>query len=171
TVCPVLATVHDSEGLNQQIYNRCVGTRYCANNCPYKVRHFNWFEYPRGDELQRMVLNPDVTVRERGVMEKCSFCVQRIQLAKIEAKNEGRPLRDGDVQPACQQSCPADAITFGDMNNPESRVSRKMSDPRHYRVLEELGVLPSVGYMTLVRDTDGSESTDSIGAKGTAIHG
>jgi molybdopterin-containing oxidoreductase family iron-sulfur binding subunit len=171
TVCPVLATVHDSEGLNQQIYNRCVGTRYCANNCPYKVRHFNWFEYPRGDELQRMVLNPDVTVRERGVMEKCSFCVQRMQLAKIEAKNEGRPLRDGDVQPACQQSCPADAITFGDMNNPESRVSRKMSDPRHYRVLEELGVLPSVGYMTLVRDTDGSESTGSFGAKGAAIHG
>ena len=171
TVCPVLATVHDSEGLNQQIYNRCVGTRYCANNCPYKVRHFNWFEYPRGDELHRMVLNPDVTVRERGVMEKCSFCVQRIQLAKIEAKNEGRSLKDGDIQPACQQSCPADAITFGDMNDPESRVSRAMTDPRFYRVLEELGVRPSIGYMTLVRDTEDSESRPSVNEKGAGIHG
>ena len=171
TVCPVLATVHDSEGLNQQIYNRCVGTRYCANNCPYKVRHFNWFEYPRGDELHRMVLNPDVTVRERGVMEKCSFCVQRIQLAKIEAKNEGRSLRDGDIQPACQQSCPADAITFGDMNDPESRVSRAMTDPRFYRVLEELGVRPSIGYMTLVRDNEDSGSTPSVNEKGAGIHG
>jgi molybdopterin-containing oxidoreductase family iron-sulfur binding subunit len=155
TVCPVLATVHNSEGLNQQVYNRCVGTRYCANNCPYKVRHFNWFQYPRGDEIARMVLNPDVTVRDRGVMEKCTFCVQRIQLAKIEAKNEGRALRDGDVKSACQQSCPADAIIFGDVNDPNSEVSRKMKDPRTYRVLEELGVRPSIGYMTLVRNSDG----------------
>jgi molybdopterin-containing oxidoreductase family iron-sulfur binding subunit len=159
TVCPVLATVHDSEGLNQQVYNRCVGTRYCANNCPYKIRHFNWFQYPRGDELQKMVLNPDVTVRDRGVMEKCSFCVQRIQLAKIEAKNEGRPLKDGDIKTACQQSCPADAIAFGDMNDPASAVSQKMKDPRFYRVLEELGVRPSVGYLTQVRNT-GEQSTE-----------
>lgn len=169
TVCPVLATVHDTEGLNQQVYNRCVGTRYCANNCPYKVRHFNWFRYPHGDELHRMILNPDVTVRERGVMEKCSFCVQRIQLAKIEAKNEGRPLRDGDVKPACQQSCPADAIIFGDMNDPQSEVSKKIRDPRYYRVLEEIGVRPSVGYLTLVRDNDRLEPVAD--EKGGALHG
>lgn len=154
TVCPVLATVHSEEGLNQQIYNRCVGTRYCANNCPYKIRRFNWFQYRHGDEMHKMVLNPDVTVRDRGVMEKCSFCIQRISLAKIEAKNNGRPLKDGDVQPACVQSCPADAIVFGDMNDPASEVSKRMKDPRFYRVLEELGVRPSVGYMTLVRNRD-----------------
>ncbi|MDZ7288942.1 MAG: 4Fe-4S dicluster domain-containing protein [candidate division KSB1 bacterium] len=154
TVCPVLATVHNEEGLNQQIYNRCVGTRYCANNCPYKVRRFNWFQYRHGDEMHKMVLNPDVTVRDRGVMEKCSFCIQRIQLAKIEAKRDGRPLQDGDVQPACVQSCPAQAIVFGDMNDPNSEVSKRMKDPRYYRVLEELGVHPAVGYMTLVRNRD-----------------
>lgn len=152
TVCPVLATVHNSEGLNQQVYNRCVGTRYCANNCPYKIRRFNWFEYQRGDEMQKMVLNPDVTVRDRGVMEKCSLCTQRIQLAKIDAKHEGRKLEDGDVQPACAQSCPAKAIVFGDMNDPESKLTKQMNDKRYYRVLEELGVRPSVGYMTLVRN-------------------
>jgi len=152
TVCPVLATVHNEEGLNQQVYNRCVGTRYCANNCPYKIRRFNWFEYERGDEMQKMVLNPDVTVRDRGVMEKCSFCIQRIELAKIEARNSGTPLKDGDIQPACAQSCPAQAIVFGDMNAPESEVSKRMKDPRFYRVLEEIGVRPSVGYMTLIHD-------------------
>ncbi|MBX2990075.1 MAG: 4Fe-4S dicluster domain-containing protein [Bacteroidetes bacterium] len=154
TVCPVLATVHNDEGLNQQIYNRCVGTRYCANNCPYKIRRFNWFHYYRGDDMQRMVLNPDVTVRDRGVMEKCSFCVQRIQLAKIEAKRDGRPVKDGDVQPACAQSCPAKAIMFGDMNDPKSTIAAQMKDPRYYRVLEEIGVKPSVGYMTLVHDRE-----------------
>ncbi len=154
TVCPVLATVHSEEGLNQQVYNRCVGTRYCANNCPYKIRRFNWFQYPRGDEMRKMVLNPDVTVRDRGVMEKCSFCFQRIQLGKIEAKREGRRVRDIDIQPACAQSCPAGAIVFGDMNDPNSEVSQRMNDPRFYRVLEELGVRPSVGYMTLVRNRD-----------------
>jgi len=152
TVCPVLATVHNDEGLNQQVYNRCVGTRYCANNCPYKIRRFNWFKYKRGDEMQKMVLNPDVTVRDRGVMEKCSFCIQRIELAKIEAKNSGSPLKDGDIQPACAQSCPAQAIVFGDMNDLESKVSKRMKDPRFYRVLEEIGVRPSVGYMTLIHD-------------------
>ncbi|MBI5473956.1 MAG: 4Fe-4S dicluster domain-containing protein [Ignavibacteriae bacterium] len=154
TVCPVLATVHNDEGLNQQVYNRCVGTRYCANNCPYKVRRFNWFEYRHGDEMHKMVLNPDVTVRDRGVMEKCSFCVQRIQLAKIDAKKDGRKLKDGDAMPACAQSCPANAIVFGDMNDPESEIVRRMKDARTYRVLEELGVRPSVSYMTLIRNRE-----------------
>ncbi len=155
TVCPVLATVHSDEGLNQQVYNRCVGTRYCSNNCPYKVRRFNWFEYEHGDDMHKLVLNPDITVRERGVMEKCSLCIQRIQEGKIEAKRNGVPVRDGSVKPACQQSCPANAIVFGDMNDPESEITRKVKDPRYYRVLEEIGVRPSVGYMTLVRNDDG----------------
>jgi molybdopterin-containing oxidoreductase family iron-sulfur binding subunit len=152
TVCPVLATVHSAEGLNQQIYNRCVGTRYCANNCPYKVRRFNWFDYPHEDALQNLVLNPDVAVRSRGVMEKCSFCVQRIQDAKLEARRRGEDLEDGAVQTACQQSCPAGAIVFGDLNDPESEVSRRMRDPRRYRVLAELNVRPAVGYLGLVRN-------------------
>ena len=151
TVCPVLATVHSDEGLNQQVYNRCVGTRYCANNCPYKARRFNWFHYAREDALANMVLNPDVTVRSRGVMEKCTFCVQRIQEAKLEAKRQGRPLRDGRLQTACQQSCPAQAIHFGDLNDPNSKVAQLMASGRRYRVLEELNVRPSVGYLKVVR--------------------
>ncbi len=154
TVCPVQATVQSSEGLNQQIYNRCIGTRYCANNCPYKVRRFNWFNYPREDRLQNLVLNPDVTVRSRGVMEKCSLCVQRIQDAKAESKRTDRPLQDGDIQPACVQSCPAGAIVFGDMNDEESRLSHLKHDPRHFTVLAELGIRPVVGYLTLVRNRE-----------------
>ena len=156
TVCPVLATVHSAEGLNQQVYNRCVGTRYCANNCPYKARRFNWFDYPREDKLYNMVLNPDVTVRSRGVMEKCTFCIQRIQEAKIEARRRGEKLADGDIQPACQQTCPAGAIVFGDMNDPSSRVARLMKSPRHYRVLDDLNVGPSVTYLALVRNREES---------------
>ena len=159
-VCPVSATPHSDEGLNQMAYNRCVGTKYCVNNCPYKVRRFNWFQYVQNDEfdfasnsdLGRMVLNPDVTVRSRGVVEKCSFCVQRIQEKKIKAKVDGRMLEDGEIQTACVQSCPANALVFGDMNNPESKISKYMKNERNYHLLEELHTLPSVGYLTKVRN-------------------
>lgn len=160
TVCPVLATNHSSEGLNQMTYNRCVGTRYCANNCPYKVRRFNWFNYveyhrfkninPAQDDLGRMVLNPDVTVRSRGVMEKCSMCVQRIQAGKLEAKKAGVRPKDGSINTACAQSCPTNAITFGDLNDQQSKVAEMEQDSRKYEVLEVIGVKPSVFYMTKV---------------------
>ena len=152
TVCPVLATVHSDEGLNQQVYNRCVGTRYCANNCPFKVRRFNWFDYPRDDATANLALNPDVTVRSRGVMEKCSFCVQRIQEAKIAARGRGEELAVDAVRTACQQSCPAGAIAFGDLLDPGSEIARTVADPRHYRLFEELNIQPSVGYLRLVRN-------------------
>jgi molybdopterin-containing oxidoreductase family iron-sulfur binding subunit len=153
SVCPVLATVHSSDGLNQQVYNRCVGTRYCANNCPYKVRRFNWFDYPREDRFANLVLNPDVAVRTRGVMEKCSMCAQRIEEARIVSKQQGTPIADGAIRMACEQSCPAEAIVFGDLNDPKSRISALKKDARHYRLLEELNVDPAVGYMKLVRNT------------------
>jgi molybdopterin-containing oxidoreductase family iron-sulfur binding subunit len=161
TVCPVLATVHSSDGINQQVYNRCVGTRYCANNCPYKVRRFNWFQYANNDrfdynmnsDLGRMVLNPDVVVRSRGVMEKCSLCTQRIQAGKLRAEAAGRPLADGDIRTACQQACPAEAIVFGDLAGTESEVARRQASPRFYHVLEELNTRPVVGYLTRIRNT------------------
>lgn len=171
TVCPVLATVHSDEGLNVQAYNRCVGTRYCANNCPYKVRRFNWFRYHHDDALQNLALNPDVTVRTRGVMEKCSMCVQRIELGKIEASVNNQPLADGDVQTACQQSCPADAIIFGDMNDPQSKIYQAMKDPRRYRVLEEFNFRPAVSYLRMVKnreeeaDTGAATPQESDGGK------
>ncbi len=158
TVCPVLATVHGAEGLNEQAYNRCVGTRYCANNCPYKVRRFNWFKYQHEDAVQNLAMNPDVTVRTRGVMEKCSMCVQRIEEAKINAKRNDRPLVDGEALTACQQSCPARAIEFGDLNDPTSRVHVAAKGPRSYRVLEEFNFRPSVGYLRMVRNSDAEEA-------------
>jgi len=162
TVCPVLATVHSSDGLNHMAYNRCVGTRYCANNCPYKVRRFNWFNYWNdsrfdnylNNEFTQLVLNPDVTSRSRGVMEKCSMCIQRIQAGKLTAKIEKRPLKDGDIKMACQQACSANAIIFGDGNDPDSEVSKALRSERIYYVLEEINTQPGIGYMTKIRNTD-----------------
>lgn len=174
-VCPVNATNHSSEGLNQMAYNRCIGTRYCANNCPYKVRRFNWLDYTKADiwpanqprlqeesvpfmadNLTRMVLNPDVTVRSRGVIEKCSFCVQRIQEGKLTAKTEGRVLRDSDVRTACQTSCPTGAITFGDMNDKKGDLTMKLESPLNYIALEEINVRSSVTYTMKVNNRDKS---------------
>ncbi|MCB0342371.1 MAG: TAT-variant-translocated molybdopterin oxidoreductase [Pseudobdellovibrionaceae bacterium] len=152
TVCPVAATTHGSEGTNDMIYNRCVGTRYCANNCPYKVRRFNWFDYTNLRSPLHMALNPEVTVRSRGVMEKCTFCTHRIMQAKQTARNESRNLRDGDVQVACEQSCPTQAIVFGDMNDENSRVSKEFKNARTYSLLEELNNVPSVRYQTHIRN-------------------
>ena len=145
-VCPVYATYHNAEGLNVQVYNRCVGTFYCANNCPYTVRYFNWFE-PEWPEPLQLQHNPDVAVRPGGVMEKCTFCIQRIKRAKQDAAEEGRPVADGDVQPACVQSCPAEAMAFGDLNDPNSKVSRLAESGRATRLLEELGTKPKVFYL------------------------
>jgi molybdopterin-containing oxidoreductase family iron-sulfur binding subunit len=165
-VCPVSATNHSSEGLNQMAYNRCIGTKYCINNCPYKVRRFNWFRYATNDafdynmnsDMGRMVLNPDVVVRERGVVEKCSFCVQRIQEKKLLAKLENRPLADGEIQTACMQACPAGAIIFGDMNNKQAKLMDLFTDQRNYNLLEEIHTLPSVGYLTKVRNREEDNS-------------
>lgn len=178
-VCPVAATNHSSEGINQMAYNRCIGTRYCANNCPFKVRRFNWLDYTGADSfpdnqdqtivgkfdpvvhqmndpLTRMVLNPDVTVRSRGVMEKCSFCVQRLQHAKLDAKKNNRPLKDGEAKTACMQACNADAIVFGNIGDKESRISKDREDnpQRLFYSLEQLHVLPNVSYLAKVRNTD-----------------
>jgi MoCo/4Fe-4S cofactor protein with predicted Tat translocation signal len=185
-VCPVSATNHSSEGMNQMAYNRCIGTRYCANNCPFKVRRFNWEDYTgassfkndqdqRGvgklnesvlmmnDELPRMVLNPDVVVRSRGVMEKCSFCVQRLQDGKLKAKKENRVLADGDVVTACQQACPTEAIVFGNVNDPKTAISkiRTENEQRLYHVLEELHVLPNITYLAKVRNQE-SEAKEKV---------
>ena len=154
SVCPVLATVHSSEGLNMQVYNRCVGTRYCENNCPYKVRRFNWFEYPHADPIANLALNPDVTVRSRGVMEKCTFCVQRIEEVKIKARNEGRAINDNEIQPACQQSCPANAIIFGDLTDLKSRVAQLKKSGRNYTLLDELNLRPALSYLAKVRNSE-----------------
>ncbi|NKQ38426.1 MAG: 4Fe-4S dicluster domain-containing protein, partial [Methanosarcinales archaeon] len=185
-VCPVNATNHSSEGLNQMTYNRCIGTRYCANNCPYKVRRFNWFDYQGADSfsadeefilpivdndfdgdysfnsdenklglhssMARMVLNPDVTVRGRGVIEKCSFCVQRIQLGKLKAKKANRPLKEDDITSPCFSVCSAGAIVFGDTNNPDSAIRKAWDDERAFGVIEEIHTLPSVRYLVKVRN-------------------
>ena len=162
TVCPVLATTHSSEGLNQMTYNRCIGTKYCGNNCPYKVRRFNWFRYNDNDAfdfhfnnpLGKMVINPDVTVRTRGVMEKCSFCVQRIQEGKLKAKRDGKSPNEVEVKTACQKACPSNAIVFGDLHNENSEVSKLYKNERGFGVLEELNVQSSVMYMTKIRNTE-----------------
>ncbi len=161
-VCPVAALSHSDEGLSQVTYNRCIGTRYCMNNCPYKVRRFNWYEYVNNNsfdynmnsDLGKLVLNPDVTVRQRGVVEKCTFCVQRIQEKKLQAKAEDRELRDGDILTACQQSCPADAIQFGNLMDKKSEVSRTNDTGRMYHLLESLHTLPSLSYLTKVRNKE-----------------
>jgi molybdopterin-containing oxidoreductase family iron-sulfur binding subunit len=146
-VCPVFASVHGSnEQINLQVYNRCVGTRYCANNCPYQMRVFNWRDYSRPDPLPNQ-FNPNVTVRRRGVMEKCTFCVQRIKRAEDKAKSENRPLADGEVQTACAQVCPTNAIVFGRLDDPESRVSILARNDRAVQMLDYLGTLPSVTYL------------------------
>ncbi|MGC6471156.1 MAG: 4Fe-4S dicluster domain-containing protein, partial [Flavobacteriales bacterium] len=160
TVCPVAATSHSAEGQNHMAYNRCVGTRYCANNCPYKVRRFNWFNYAENDafdynmndDLGKMVLNPDVTVRVRGVMEKCSMCIQMIQKTKLDAKTEGRKVRDKDAQTACSIACPTNALVFGDVNDKNSEVKVLKEDERQYYLLEEINTAPSVFYQTKIRN-------------------
>jgi molybdopterin-containing oxidoreductase family iron-sulfur binding subunit len=155
TVCPVLATVHNDEGINTMIYNRCVGTRYCANNCPYKVRRFNYFEYSQQFVSPlNMALNPDMSTRGQGVMEKCTFCFHRARSARLEAKGAGRILQDGDVQTACQESCPSNAIVFGDLNDPSSQVRKQAQSPRGYHLLAELNVRPQVTYLTKIRHVD-----------------
>jgi molybdopterin-containing oxidoreductase family iron-sulfur binding subunit len=164
TVCPVAATTHSNEGLNQMTYNRCIGTRYCANNCPYKVRRFNWFNYPSykkfteinpaQDDLGRMVLNPDVTVRTRGVMEKCSLCVQRIQSTKLAAKKEARTIVDGEFATACSESCPTNAIIVGDWNDSKSNILKSSGDKRAYQALEEVGIKPNIWYKVKVRNEE-----------------
>jgi molybdopterin-containing oxidoreductase family iron-sulfur binding subunit len=188
-VCPVNATNHSTEGMNQMAYNRCIGTRYCANNCPFKIRRFNWADYTgadsfpnnqdqttvgkldpvvfqMNDDLTRMVLNPDVVVRSRGVMEKCSWCVQRLQEGKLKAKRENRVLRDSDANTACAQACPTNAIVFGNANSKDSLISTTRADnaQRVFYALEELHVLPNLNYLAKVRHTDavwGPNNTDS----------
>ena len=147
SVCPTYASHHTEDGLNAQVYNRCIGTRYCANACPYSARFFDFFN-PSWEKPLHLQLNPDVSLREVGVMEKCTFCVQRIRATQIQAKGEGREIRDGEIQPACVQSCPPHALVFGDLQDPESEVSRLSRSPRGTKLLEDVGTRPAVTYLS-----------------------
>jgi molybdopterin-containing oxidoreductase family iron-sulfur binding subunit len=155
SVCPVAATVHSPDGTNQMIYNRCIGTRYCSNNCPYKVRRFNFYNWTKTLPAEvQMAQNPNVTVRSRGVMEKCSWCIHRVRKHQQQADNEDRDLRPDEIDTACQQACPTDAITFGDLNNPDSEVVRQKANPRRYELLSYLNVKPRLSYLGRVRNTN-----------------